>query len=230
MHSVTIPDEVRHAITERRGRTHAFDHYDPARTALLVIDMQNHFVAEGGLSEVPTARGIIGNINRLAVAFREAGAPVVWVYSTFTHEGRRAWDMFFTNFITPERVREVRAGLMEGNWGHEFHPELDIAADELQVTKDRFSAFAEGASALDAELRSRGVDTVVVTGTMTNVCCDSTARDAMMRDYRAVLIDDANAARSDEAHVSALTTFASVFGDVLSTDEMIETMAGVRRA
>ncbi len=218
---MTIPDEVRHAITERRGRVRAFESYDPSSTALLVVDMQNHFVAEGGLSEVPVARGIVANINRLATAFREAGAPVVWVYSTFTHEGRAAWDMFFTNFIAPERVRDARAGLMEGNWGHAFFPELDIADDDLRVTKDRFSALAEGASDLDEELRARGVDTVVVTGTMTNVCCDSTARDAMMRDYRAVLVDDANAARTDDAHVSALTTFASVFGDVLSTDEVI---------
>lgn len=222
MHSATIPDEVRHAITERRGRARAFGEYEPQRTALLVVDMQNHFVAEGGLSEVPAARGIVSNINRLAVAFRDVGAPVVWVYSTFTHEGRSAWDMFFTNFISPERVREVRAGLMEGNWGHEFHPGLDVGADELRVSKDRFSAFAEGASELDQELRSREIDTVVVTGTMTNVCCDSTARDAMMRDYRAILVDDANAARSEEAHVSALTTFASVFGDVVSTDEVVD--------
>ena len=183
--------------------------------------MQNHFVAEGGLSEVPVARGIVDNINRLAVAVREAGGLVVWVYSTFTSEGRGAWDMFFGNFITPERQHEVRAGLMEGTWGHEFYSRLELEDDDLKVTKDRFSAFAAGASELDEILRSRGIDTVLVAGTMTNVCCDSTARDAMMRDYRATLIDDANAARTDEAHVAALTTFASVFGDVLSTDEAI---------
>lgn len=221
MHPVSVSDEVRSAVAERRGRVWAHEEYAPAATALVVVDMQNHFVAEGGLSEVPVARGIVGNINRLAAAVRDVGGTVVWVYSTFTAEGRGAWNMFFGNFISPDRQHEVRAGLMDGSWGHEFYDALEIDDRDVTVSKDRFSAFAHGASDLDDQLRGRGIDTVLVTGTMTNVCCDSTARDAMMRDYRAVLVDDANAARSDEAHISALTTFASVFGDVMSTDEAV---------
>ncbi|MDG2111352.1 MAG: cysteine hydrolase [Actinomycetota bacterium] len=224
MHPVSVSDEVRSAVAERRGRVWAHEGYDPSATALVVVDMQNHFVAEGGLSEVPVARGIVDNINRLATAVREAGGTVVWVYSTFTAEGRGAWNMFFANFISPERQHEVRAGLMDGSWGHEFYDQLEIDEGDVLVSKDRFSALAHGASDLDSQLRSRDVDTVLVTGTMTNVCCDSTARDAMMLDYRAVLVDDANAARTDEAHVAALTTFASVFGDVMSTDEAIGAM------
>ena len=184
--------------------------------------MQNHFVAEGGLSQVATAAGIIDNINRLAAATRDAGGTVVWVYSTFTHEGRGEWNMFFRNFISPERERAVRAGLIEGSWGHRFHAGLAIETGDPTVSKDRFSPFASGASTLHDELRQRSIDTVLVAGTMTNVCCDSTARDAMMLDYRATLIDDANAAHTDEAHVAALTTFASVFGDVISTYDAIE--------
>lgn len=221
MHSVTIPDAVRSMIAQRRGRVRAHEHYDPATTALLVVDMQNHFVAEGGLSKVATAHGIIDNINRLAAAMRDAGGTVVWVHSTFTHDGRGAWRMFFGNFISADREEEVRSGLVEGSWGHRFHADLEIDPGDPTVSKDRFSAFAAGASCLDDELRRRGIGTVLVTGTMTNVCCDSTARDAMMLDYRATLIDDANAAHTDEAHVAALTTFASVFGDVISTDEAI---------
>jgi ureidoacrylate peracid hydrolase len=208
-------------IVERRGRVRAHEHYEPATTALLVVDMQNHFVADGGLSHVATAQGIVGNINRLAAATRDAGGTVVWIYSTFDNEGRGAWDMFFGNFISAEREQEVRAGLSEGSWGHRFYADLEIDPGDPTVTKDRFSAFAAGASNLDDELRRRGIDTVLVTGTMTNVCCDSTARDAMMLDYRATLIDDANAAHTDEAHVAALTTFASVFGDVISTDDAV---------
>ena len=230
MHSVSIPDPIRSMITERRGRVRAHEDYDPATTALLVVDMQNHFVADGGLSQVATANGIIDNINRLAAATREAGGTVVWVYSTFTHEGRGAWKMFFGNFISPEREREVRAGLTEGSWGHELHADLEIEEGDLTVSKDRFSAFAPGASTLHHELQRRGVDTVLVTGTMTNVCCDSTARDAMMLDYRATLVDDANAAHTDDAHIAALTTFASVFGDVISTDEVLAELAQKGRA
>ena len=226
MHAVTVPDSVRSMIVERRGRVRAHEDYDPATTALLVVDMQNHFVAEGGLSRVATAHGIVGNINRLAAATRAAGGTVVWIYSTFTHEGRGAWNMFFGNFIDPAREREVRAGLTEGSWGHRFYADLEIDPGDPTVSKDRFSAFAAGASTLHEELQRRGIDTLLVTGTMTNVCCDSTARDAMMLDYRAALIDDANAAHTDEAHVAALTTFASVFGDVLTTDEAIAALRG----
>ncbi len=226
MHPVTVPDSVRSMIAERRGRARAHEHYDPATTALLVVDMQNHFVAEGGLSRVATAEGIIANINRLAAATRDARGTVVWIYSTFTHEGRGAWPMFFGNFISADREREVRAGLVAGSWGHRFHADLEIESGDLTVSKDRFSAFAPGASSLHAELRERGIDTVLITGTMTNVCCDSTARDAMMLDYRATLVDDANAAHTDEAHVAALTTFASVFGDVIATDEACAELAG----
>jgi len=221
MHDASISDEFRSAVVERRGRSHAFEGYDPAGSALIIVDMQNHFVAEGGLSEVPTARGIVANINTLVDTFRATGGTIVWVRSTMSMEGRGAWPMFFENFIAPERVRDSRAGLMAGTWGHEFFAGLDVGSEELVVDKDRFSAFSPGASTLDETLKTHGVDTVFVAGTMTNVCCDSTARDAMMLDYRAVMVEDANAARSDEAHVGALSTFMSVFGDVLTTREVI---------
>tara|TARA_B100001167_G_C16688129_1_gene265617 strand:- start:15 stop:698 length:684 start_codon:yes stop_codon:yes gene_type:complete len=221
MHEASVPDEVRSAVVERRGRSHAFEGYDPVSSALIIVDMQNHFVAEGGLSEVPVARGIVTNINALVETFRAAAGTIVWIRSTMSMEGRGAWPMFFENFIAPEKARDARAGLMAGTWGHEFFAELDVGSDELVIDKDRFSAFSPGASNLDDTLKARGIDTVFVTGTMTNVCCDSTARDAMMLDYRAVMVEDANAARSDEAHVGALSTFLSVFGDVLTTREAI---------
>ncbi|MDH4146005.1 MAG: cysteine hydrolase [Acidimicrobiia bacterium] len=221
MHEISIPEEVRLAIAERRGRAHAFDELHPTRTALLVVDMQNHFVAEAGLSEVPKARGIVANIDRLASALRDRGGTVVWVRSTFTHEGRGAWPMFFANFIAPEREREVRSGLLAGTWGHRFAAGLEPLAGDPVVDKDRFSPFSEGASDVAPLLRGRGIDTVVVSGTMTNVCCESTARDAMMADFRTIMVDDANAARTDEAHVASLVTFASVFGDVRSTADVI---------
>ncbi len=184
--------------------------------------MQNHFVAEGGLSEVPAARGIVPNINSLVQSFRRTGGTVIWVRSTMSLEGRSSWPMFFDNFISPERSRDARGGLMADTWGHKFFEQLDVDFREIVIDKDRFSPFSPGASDLDETLKQLSIDTVFVTGTMTNVCCDSTARDAMMLDYRAVMIEDANAARSDEAHVAALSTFMSVFGDVLTTSEAID--------
>jgi ureidoacrylate peracid hydrolase len=225
MHTVSLPEQVHAAVAARRGRALAYESYEPRRTALLVVDMQNHFVAEGGFSEVPLARGIVSNINDVASAMRLAGGTVVWVYSTFTHEGRSSWPMFFENFIAPDRQHEVRSALTEGSWGHQFYPGLDVAAPDLKVTKDRFSPFIAGASVLHDTLQDRGIDTVVVAGTMTDVCCESTARDAMMLDYRTIMIEDACAARSDESHVAALTSFASVFGDVRRSVEIVDVLS-----
>ncbi|MGH8734664.1 MAG: isochorismatase family protein, partial [Burkholderiales bacterium] len=79
--------------------------------------------------------------------------------------------------------------------------------------------FIAGSSDIDAQLKSRGIDTLLVTGTVTNVCCESTARDAMMLDYRVIMLSDGNASLTDEEHAAALNNFLIFFGDVMSTDE-----------
>ena len=79
----------------------------------------------------------------------------------------------------------------------------------------------QGASDLEARLRALGIDTVIVTGTLTNVCCESTARDAMMRDLKVVLVADANAARTPEDHLAGLRTVVQLFGDVRTAEETI---------
>jgi ureidoacrylate peracid hydrolase len=219
MHKVTLPEELRVALRQRRGRDDVFPSWTPARTALLVVDMQNHFVAPGALAEVPLARGIVPNINRLAEALRRARGLVVWIRSTFAPDGAQAWPMFFDNFVTSAEARAaLRLALSPGQWGHEFWPALDIRDGDLIVSKTRFSAFIQGASDLEPLLRQRGIDTVLVAGTLTNVCCESTARDAMMRDFRAIMIEDANAARSDADHLAGLSTVVQVFGDVVTTE------------
>jgi ureidoacrylate peracid hydrolase len=89
------------------------------------------------------------------------------------------------------------------------------------VEKNRFSAFIQGSSDLAQVLRSRGLDTVLITGTVTNVCCESTARDAMMLNFRTIMISDGNAAVTDEDHNASLCAFYLTFGDVMSTDAVI---------
>ena len=118
------------------------------------------------------------------------------------------------------------ASMTAGAIGHQLWPELDVQACDEIVEKTRFSAFIQGASGLEATLRGRGVDTVIITGTVTNVCCESTARDAMMRNFKTLMISDANAARSDAEHNAALTAFYVTFGDVMTTDEVIHCIGG----
>lgn len=222
MHTVTLSPAFRAALRKRRsGRDHVFDELQAGRTALLVIDMQNVFVAPGAPLEVPLARGIVANINTLASTMRDVGAPVVWVRSTFSEQGRGSWPAYFTYFAPGIDGERLRANFYPGSDGHAFWAALDIADDDLVVDKDRFSAFIEGASELEQILLDRGIDTLVITGTLTNICCESTARDAMMRDFKCIMIEDASAALTDEEHLASLENVARVFGDVTTTDELI---------
>ena len=166
------------------------------------------------------------NINRLARALRSAGGVVAWIQATHSATGRSAWPMFFENFLGPEQAAAVRNKLTPGAEGHALYRELDVQSEDLIVPKDRFSALIPGASDLERQLRARHIDSVIVTGTNTNVCCESTARDAMMLDFRTFMVEDANAAFSDAEHVAGLTTVAQVFADVLTTDNMLALIQG----
>lgn len=222
MHSVTIPDHFRERIARRRGRFEIFDRLDPARSALVVVDMQKAFVAGGAPVEVPLARGIVPNINRLAAAFRAAGAPVVWIRTTLTDEaGEHPWPVFFEHFNTPEGGARLLSALTENSPWHGLADGLEVEPGDLHVSKNRFSCFIQGASTLDMVLRTRGIDHIAICGTLTNRCCESTARDAMMIGYRVVFVEDANAAVTDEEHVAALVNVAATFGDVRRTDDVV---------
>jgi ureidoacrylate peracid hydrolase len=106
--------------------------------------------------------------------------------------------------------------------------DLDTRPGDLTVQKTRFSAFIQGSSNLEATLRTRGIDTVIVSGTVTNVCCESTARDAMMRNFRTIMVTDANAANSDDLHNAALIAFYLKFGDIMPTEVVVSLLTAAR--
>jgi ureidoacrylate peracid hydrolase len=125
----------------------------------------------------------------------------------------------------PAGTRKRIDALTRGSKGYELWAGLEVEKDDLIVEKTRYSAFVEGASELEQVLRAHGLDTILVTGTVTNVCCESTARDAMMRNFKAIMITDGNAAFTDEEHNAALTSFYLVFGDIMSTEMAIDCLA-----
>ena len=98
---------------------------------------------------------------------------------------------------------------------------MDVRPEDKTVVKTRYSAMIQGSSELDARLKEDGVDTVLITGVATNVCCEATARDSMMMGYRTVMVHDSLATFTDEEHNASLTTFYGLFGDVQSTEETI---------
>jgi ureidoacrylate peracid hydrolase len=169
--------------------------------------------------EVPQARDIVPNINRLARATREAGGLVVWVQMTM--KSREEWALVLDNLLSAETGERVLAAIKPGSEGHALWPQMQPAPEDLHVAKNRFSAFLPSSSDIAEQLRSRGIDTVIITGTLTNVCCESSGRDAAMMDFKTIMVSDANAALTDEAHLTTLTNFIQTFGDVRSTEEMI---------
>lgn len=213
-----------HAILDslaatRGGVRNAFTAIDPVRTAHLVIDLQNGFMEPGAPVEVPAARSIVHNVNRISAAVREGGGLNVFVRYTTPGEGDPAWPVFYERMGVASAVHQAAFTPDAHHW--QLWPELDVRAEDAVIEKCRFSAFTPGASGLDALLRGLGIDTVIVTGTLTNCCCESTARDAMQLNYRVLVAADANAALSDTEHAATLHIMAMVFADLHSTDELV---------
>ena len=218
MHKLSIPQTVIDRVVARRGREHIHDNLDPAKTALVVVDMQNAFMLPGVAHALcPMAEKIVPNINRLAAAVRATGGTVVWIKTTFKNDALQNWSTYFA-MVTPQQGAKRIAALTADSKGHELWPALDVQSDDLVVEKNRFSAFIQGSSNLAEVLRARGLDTLLITGTVTNVCCESTARDAMMLNFKTVMMTDGNAANTDEEHNASLCAFYLTFGDIMSTD------------
>jgi ureidoacrylate peracid hydrolase len=226
MHRYVVPEAVKERVLLRQGKFLSHDTIDAGRAALVVVDMQNYFVAEGFPLEVPLARAIVPNINRMAKAMRAAGGTVVWIQTT-SAGALESWGNLHKHMLTPERSQKRLAGLDEASEGFKLYPPLEPAPTDLRVKKLKYSAFIAGSSDLDAQLKSRGIDTLLITGTVTNVCCESTARDAMMLDYRVIMLSDGNASLTDEEHAASLNNFLIFFGDVMSTDEAAARLVAV---
>jgi len=220
MHRYVASDAVKERLLRRQGKLLSHDEIDAARSALVVVDMQNHFVAKGFPAEIPLSREIVPAINGLARAMRAAGGLVVWVQTTATG-ALEHWGNRHKYMLTPERTAERLASLSEDAEGFKLYAELEPLSGDLRVKKIKYSAFISGSSDIDAQLTSRSIDTVLVAGTATNVCCESSARDAMMLDYRVIMLSDANAATTDEEHAATLNNFMLFFGDVMTADEAI---------
>jgi ureidoacrylate peracid hydrolase len=225
MHKMSLLPSVVARVTERRGGVRVFGSLDPRRTAHVVVDLQNGFMAEGQLSAVATAPGIVPNVNRISAALRAASGLVVYLQHTADPAAVAGWSSFYDHFVNPMRKQAMIEAFTPGNFGHDLWPGLEVLPQDLVVRKNRFGAFIQGSSDLHALLQARGIDQIIVTGTVTNVCCESTARDAMMLNYRVFFVADGNAAHSDEEHNATLSNLANIFCDVVTTEEVVGMVA-----
>ncbi|MFF8595854.1 isochorismatase family protein [Streptomyces sp. NPDC015220] len=198
---------------DRRGRRHAYESLDPVRTVLVVIDMVPFF-AEAN----PYVRGVVPNIGRIAEALRTAGGLVAWVLPANEPPLASVSSEFYGPTVSEVFSSTGGEGPLRSRLWHAF----DVRPDDLVVEKTAYSAFFPGRSVLPGLLAERDINTVIITGALTNVCCESSARDAATTGLRVLMVADGNAARRDQDHNAALLTIYRSFGDVRATDEVLD--------
>ncbi len=185
--------------------------------------MQNAFCKPGAPVEVPASRDIVPEINTLAEALRRRGGDVIWITSEFRHSGGKTdWENFFSHIVAAEVRERTMQYMAPGAEGTLLWEPLDARPDDIYIVKNRYSCLAPSASTLERTLRSRGIDMLLIGGTKTNVCCETTMRDAFDMDFKVAMVSDCCATLSDREHQATLESMIQQFGDVLTSDEVIE--------
>ena len=179
---------------------------DPAKTALVVVDMQNDFVKEGGTLAVPDAEATIPKLQGLLDLARGSGMKVVFTQDTHTY-GDPEWE------IWPEHVRE-------GSWGWKIVDELAPREDELVIRKVRYDAFY--GTHLDHYLRVWGVNSLVICGTVANICVHYTAASAALRWFEVVIPRDATSALDPFDLEASLRQTSFLFAGKITESESIK--------
>lgn len=202
------------------------DQINPGSTAVIVIDMQNDFIAPGAPLETPMGMELMPRLQKLLGHARQTGMKVI--FTAHAHR-RNGCDMGLFGEIYPPIQNQV--GLVDETAGVDIYPEVAPQRDEVVIKKHRYSAFF--GTDLDIILRTRKIDTVVITGVTTENCCHATARDAMFHGYKVAFISDATgtynypdmgfgAIPAEEVHRVTLGVLAVSTAHVMTTDELIQ--------
>jgi ureidoacrylate peracid hydrolase len=219
MHKVCFPGPTTIRVFTLRKQWRAFANIHASRTAHIAINFQNAFLAARQPLEVPTAREIVANVNRISKTLRAMGGLVVHVQNTKdAAEPKNCSNYWTSTGAVCERVTERFA---KSNESHALWPGLDVSPRDLRIPKRHFSAFAPGSSSLHVVLQSHGIETLIITGTPTNICCESTARDAFALNYQVIFVSDATAAWDDDAHNAALGNMLVMSANVMGTNELL---------
>lgn len=184
---------------------------DPSTTAVVVVDVQRLFTDMVGAPVDPPLADVLPRISRFVEASRSAGAMIVLVRTIIAPDAHSRSTRHWPEFM--------RAGVAPGAPGTEFDPCISLRPGDIEVVKQRYSAFVD--TQLDDVLRDRGIATVVVLGLTTNVCVQSTARDAWQRDYQTITLADCCAEIGEGSHDNSLVWTARNFGSVARSDEVL---------
>jgi len=179
---------------------------DPKHTALLVIDMQNYFHR--------IIQAVSENVLKVIRSCRERDIPII-----FTQHGHT--EPTSNGGILGKWWGQM---IISGTEDWKFIPKINIKLNDIVLPKKRYSAFFE--TELDRILHSRGIQDLIISGVMTNLCCETTARDAFMRDYRVFFLIDGTATRRSELHLASLKNLGFGFAFLLTCQELIKMLTG----
>ena len=236
-----LPAKVKDHVINLGAQPEVFA-FDPTKTAVIVVDMQNDFGAKGGMLDraglaVSGIQKAVAPTAKVLSAAREAGIKVIYLKMAFKPD---LSDMGASDSVN--RVQHLRIGvgdkviapdgkesriLIRDTWNTDILPGLTPKPDDDVLYKTRFSGFYE--TDLDARLKTAGIRNLIITGCTTSVCVDSTVRDAMFRDYRCVVLADCVSDPSGERwpqgnHDSALKAFAGMLGWVSDSDHLLSAL------
>lgn len=221
-HPSGIDPKIVAKVVARRGRLHAFEEITPSRTALVVIDLMRASVEND-----ESCASLVAPIEAVSSALRQRGGTVAWVTASSQCANAPVMraihgDDRHRGFVEAAREDDPRSGL----W-----PEFTPVENDVRVTKRGYSAFFPGHCALHPQLQQRGIDTLLIAGTVTNICCESSVRDAVELGYRVIMISDANVGHARGLHEASLATIYRCFGDVRPAAEVLDLIdAGGRKA
>jgi ureidoacrylate peracid hydrolase len=185
------------------------------KTALLVVDMQNSFVEEGSPNEIEIIRGNLEKLKSFIDFCRKAGIKIIYT--------RHAFDKKRSPIEAKLFPAQMNEDLKKGSRGWEINRKIEPEEGDVIIDKYRYDAFFK--TNLNGILKSGGIENVIITGTITQVCCESTARSAMFYDYNVIFCSDLNFSFDQDLHERTLKVIKRSFGEVLSSGEIIKRFA-----
>jgi len=201
---------TRNSFSEKQSQQQRgmFTAFDPATTALLIVDMLKDFFDDGGAMVLEGGKALYPPHQKLLAAARAVGMPVLWLNQSLPPD-----DSLF-------EMRVVHC--LAGSWGAEVVDELRVEAGDIVIPKRRYSGFFQ--TTLDLTLRERGIDTVIVTGVVTNICVRSTVHDAFFLRYKVLVPEDLVMATSPQAQAVTLYDIDTHYGAVTNLDAVLSVL------
>lgn len=212
-HPSGIRQDVVDKVVARRGRLYAYPELNPPKTALVVVDMDT-----GTVTRIDDEiRAFVPRINTLANALRQAGGTVAWV-TTPIQKASETFRAIYGEALAKMYEQEGASGGI----GRTLWHELDVLPSDIHTIKTGASAFFPGKCDLHRHLQARGIDSILVAGAVTNVCCEASARDAVELEYKVTMVSDILWGHKQGQHEATLATFFRNFGDVRPVEGVME--------